>query len=126
MKRLVYALIILLFITTVCIIGSVLICEYCERSREELRFCVSLCEEDNWEAAKSSSGEAVNKWEARRKIMAIFIDHKLLNSITELMHTLPIYANMQSEINFRAASTEIEVILDRIEHMQKLYAENFY
>ncbi|MBQ8203755.1 MAG: DUF4363 family protein [Clostridia bacterium] len=126
MKRLFYALVILLFITAVCIFGSILICHYCENSKEELSFCLALCEEEDWKSAEALSIDAIDNWKKREKFMAIFIDHKLLDNITEAISTLPIYANLKSKSDFYASCSQITVIIDRIRDSQTFHIENFY
>lgn len=126
MKRLFYALIILMFISIICLVGSILICQYCEKSREELRFCSSLSEERNWDEAIIQTEKLKNDFEKREPVMAFFVDHKLLDSINELMGTLPIYAKKENDTEFEATCAEIGVIIDRIHGMQSIKIENFY
>ena len=126
MKRLFYALIILMFISIICLVGSILICQYCEKSREELRFFSSLSEEKNWDEAQTQTEKLKNDFEKREPVMAFFVDHKLLDSINELMGTLPIYAKKENDTEFEATCAEIGVIIDRIHSMQSIKIENFY
>lgn len=126
MKRLIYALIILMFISIICLTGSILICQYCEKSREELRFCANLSEEQNWNEAQIQTENLKSDFEKREPVMAFFVDHKLLDNINELMSTLPVYAKKEEDIKFEAVCAEIGVILDRISGMQSIKIENFY
>ena len=126
MKRLIYALIILMFISTICLVGSILICQYCEKSQEELRFCASLSQEENWEAAQIKTNELKDDFKKRETVMAIFVDHKLLDGINELMSTLPIYAKKGNDVEFEAVCAQIGIIFDRIYCMQTIKIENFY
>ncbi len=126
MKRLIYALVILMFISIICLVGSILICQYCEKSREELRFCASLSQEENWDKAQRQTEKLKTDFEKKEPIMAFFVDHKLLDSITELMSSLPIYAKKEEDVQFEAACAEISVIFERIHSMQSIKIENFY
>ena len=126
MKRLIYALIILMFISVICLVGSILICQYCEESREELRFCAALSDEQDWEQAQMQTQELKSNFEKREPVMAIFVDHKLLDSINELLSTLPVYANKEKDADFEAVCAQIDIILDRISRMQSIKIENFY
>lgn len=126
MKRLIYALIILLFITTVSILGGIMICQYCEKSKEELMFCASLCEGENWEEAENKSFEIIEDWEKREKLMAVFIDHKLLDNITDSVSTLPVYAKTRNRNDYYAQCSKITTTLNRIKATQTISVENFY
>ena len=123
MKRLIYALIILLFITTVSILGGIMICQYCEKSKEELMFCASLCEEEKWQ---NKSSKIIDDWEKREKLMAVFIDHKLLDNITDSVSTLPVYAKTRNKNDYYAQCSKITTTLNRIKATQTISVENFY
>ena len=126
MKRLIYALIILLFITTVSILGGIMICQYCEKSKEELIFCASLCEEEKWQEAENQSSKIIYAWEKREKLMAVFIDHKLLDNITDSVSTLPVYAKTRNKNDYYAQCSKITTTLNRIKATQTISVENFY
>lgn len=115
-----------MFISIICLTGSILICQYCEKSREELRFCANLSEEQNWNEAQIQTENLKSDFEKREPVMAFFVDHKLLDNINELMSTLPVYAKKEEDIKFEAVCAEIGVILDRISGMQSIKIENFY
>lgn len=118
---------ILLIITiSVCFLGSYIANEECDKTKNELSVIKEKMDDLNFSEAKKLSNKLEDKWNDRRELLSIFVNHGLLDNVTSGIHRIKGYTEKDKSQNFLSEYQNTHNALDLIIHEQKFTLESFY
>ena len=126
MKRLIYAVILAALITAVCLTGRFTINKICNETYDKLKECQTECKNENFSKTLSISNEIYTNWHKNQKLLAVFVNHILLDNITESFTKLPELSKTKSSEELSAECAKAEYYLNQIIKEHRLTAESFY
>lgn len=116
MKRLIYAIIILIFLFTLTIYSHFSIDRYCSETITDIK---------NFSSQKISSDKLTRLWNDRKEKMSAFVNHDFLDQISLYIGQMTLGNNDEDE-NFSVAYKNIETLLTMIKAEQRLSTHSFY
>lgn len=123
MKRLIAASLIIVFILASCIVGKFSIDYYCKKTKRDLISCRDEFLSTEGKTDNSALDTLINNWKRRKTILAIFVNHNLLDTISVSINRL---STAQSEEIFMKEYAEILWGLQQIVVEESIRAETFY
>lgn len=116
MKRIIPAVIILIFTVSLCICSHTLVDRACDATQSDI----------NDYRNNSISGEKLDQlWQKRKEKMSLFVNHGFLDDVTIYIGQLTAYDNQSSE-HFDHTFKNIQTVLSMIKEEQQLAAHSFY
>ena len=116
MKRLIYAIIIILFLVSLTFYSHYTVDNYCNDM---------LTDVEKFSNQKLSSETLTHNWTERKEKMSMFVNHDFLDQITLYIGQITL-GNSQEDENFWVALKNIETLLSAIKADQRLAAHSFY
>lgn len=126
MKRLIPMFVLLIITLSVCFLGSYTANKECDKTKKELSVIKEKMNDLNYTEAKKLSKELEDKWNDRRELLSIFVNHGLLDDVTNGIHRIKGCTEKDKSQNFLSEYQSTHNALDLIIHEQKLTAESFY
>lgn len=90
MKRLIAAVLVLIFIVSVCIIDRITIKYYCTKTQKELTVCREAFLKGNTKDATINCRKLQSNWKHRQSRLAIFVNHSLLDAVSISVNRLAV------------------------------------
>ncbi len=116
MKRIVPAVLILIFTISLCVFSHVFISKSCDHTLNDI---------SKFQNKKISADALENSWQKRKEKMSLFVNHGFLDDISIHIGQLTAYDNQDSEY-FEHTLKNIKTILAMIRDEQRLSAHSFY
>lgn len=114
MKRLVPAVIILVFVVIICIVANVYVKQKCDITLEYI---------NKYRAGEIDSQQLESFWQEHKEKLSLFVNHDFLDKITVYIGQLTLKEN---EINFDVTYKSIESVLKLIKAEQEFALHSFY
>lgn len=123
MKRLIAAVLILIFIISVCAIDRITIKYFCTKTQKELTVCRELFLSGETKEAIIRCRRLKNNWKHRQACLAIFVNHSLLDAISISVSRLSV---AKDEDIFLGEYAEITWGLSQIVDEETFSVKSFY
>ncbi len=116
MKRLIPAVIILVFIISICVVAHICVDRACEKTLDDIEVFYN---------GGITADQLENRWKERKEQMALFVNHGFLDKISVYMGQLTLATDDNShELN--AVYKNIKSVLSLIKAEQKFALHSFY
>lgn len=125
MKRVIAATAILLGVVAICIAEHITVERFCERKKDELTKIQSLYTSDRNKSFKQAE-KFKEEWEDEHVLLMFFVNHSLVEDISEESTKLPSYAKAGSDADFYADCAAIIRCLNQIKTDQTVTFDTFY
>ena len=116
MKRLFYAIIVLILLVSLSVYSHVAVDNYCQETLTDLK---------NFSGKKISADTLTKSWRERKEKMSAYVNHDFLDQISLYIGQITLGDNHEDE-NFMVAQQNIETLITLIRDEQKLAAHSFY
>ncbi|MEE1198293.1 MAG: DUF4363 family protein [Acutalibacteraceae bacterium] len=107
MKRLFAAIILIIFLTSLCVAATLIVSNSYRSFQQELSECVTALKQKDYDVAKEKSAALANVWQEKRGMLSAFINHQTVEEVDETVAQLSSFANKENEAHFLA---ECEVL----------------
>lgn len=116
MKRLIYAVIVLVIALSLTFYSHIAVKNYCKETHDDI---------NQFYNQKISAEQLEKSWNKRKEKMSAFVNHEFLDQISLYIGQITLGDNNEDE-NFSTAQKNIETLLTMIKDEQRLAAHNFY
>lgn len=116
MKRLIPALIILIFTLATCLYSNITVSRACDQTEKDI---------NAFENKTVSATKLEENWQKQKEKMSIFVNHKFLDDISIYVGQLTQYYTLQDNASSRTLEN-IKTTLYMIKEEQKLTYHSFY
>ena len=116
MKRLFYAIIILILLLSISVYSHAAVDDYCSQTLTDIK---------NFSNKKISADTLTKSWRERKEKMSAYVNHDFLDQISLYVGQMTLGDNHEDE-NFTVAYQNIETLITLIRDEQKLAAHSFY
>lgn len=116
MKRIIPAVIILIFTISLCICSHTLVDRACDATQSDI---------NDYRNNSISADKLEQLWQKRKEKMSLFVNHGFLDDITIHIGQLTAYDNPNDE-RFDNTLKSIQTLLTMIKEEQQLAAHSFY
>ena len=116
MKRLLYAIVVLILLFSLAVYSHVAVDQYCEETITDLK---------NFSDKKISANTLTKSWRDRKEKMSAYVNHDFLDQISLYIGQMTLGDNHEDE-NFTVAHQNIETLITLIRDEQKLATHSFY
>ena len=125
MKRIIAAVVLIALVAMLAVTESIYIKKFCSRKKEEITDVKNMYSENISECADSA--ERFRKdWINVQAKMTLFVNHSLIDQISEDATRIPVYAENRDEAEFYAACADVERTLKQISDDQRITIDSFY
>lgn len=112
MRRLIAAVILLIFIISAYFTGFIFISNTCDTADDLLKNCISSYNEGN--NAKTQAKQLEKYWTKKEKLLSIFADHKEIDEIELAISNLTIYSSTTQKELFSEYSKTVKTLLHQL------------
>lgn len=126
MKRLIPACILALVIICSCIVGQIVVKKYCDNVYNDLKECKEQFVSGETSTAYNLSVEVKENWKGNKAVLSVFVNHNLLDEISQSVMQLPEFAKADGKDTFLGECSKIQSMLALIKEEQRIRGESFY
>ena len=126
MKRLIPACILSVIIVCSCILGQITVKKYCNTAYNDIKECKEDFLDGKSENAYNSTVKIEKNWKKQKAVLAVFVNHSLLDEISQSVVQLPELAKADGKDTFLGECSEIQSMLTLIKEEQRIRGESFY
>lgn len=126
MKRLIPAILILIFIITVCVTCNMYVQKKCEKTIADVENCFFELKQNNNFVAHSKANAIKENWEKDKHKLEFFLNHKFIDQVSVCMSQLPVLTENSSVTAFSLTLENLKCVLNEIKEEQKLNLHSFY
>ncbi len=126
MKRLIPACILSVVIICSCILGQITVKKYCNSVYDDIKECKEDFIVGKSESAYNNAIKIEKNWRRQKAVLAVFVNHNLLDEISQSVVQLPELAKADGKDTFLGECSEIQSMLTLIKEEQRIRGESFY
>ena len=125
MKRIIAAAVLVVLVALLAVTESMYIKNFCKHKKQEIQDVENLYTEDISECTDSAK-RFKEEWDCLQSKMTLFVNHSLIDQISEDATRIPVYAENRDKSEFYAACADIERALKQISDDQRIGIDSFY
>ena len=114
MKRIIIAIVAILFSFVISFTGYFLVDKSCKKLENHLESICQVAQKDENAVAIEKSDEAVVLWEDVHDLIESFIRHEETDKLEEIIKSLPVYANQG---NMERLEQQADLAIDELHHL---------
>ena len=126
MKRIIPACILAVVIISSCIVGQIVVKKYCDGVYNDLKECKEQFVNGEISTAYNLSVEVKENWTGNKAVLSVFVNHNLLDEISQSVMQLPEFAKTDGKDTFLGECSKIQSMLTLIKEEQRIRGESFY
>lgn len=117
MKRLIPAIIILLFIIIMCFYSHILVDSICSKTLDDI---------ENFYNKKITAQDIQNSWQNQKELLSLFVNHNFLDEISIYIGQLTVADADLKSPEFETIYKNVQTILYMIKEEQRFAPHSFY